>query len=195
MPRGQNLTPAHQRRASAAQKVKHATSLGVWGRTGYQSCVERLGVDERGCRVFAVMGGKARMAHCPGGFDGLSHAQKRAARLRIAGSQITATEWQAILAAHNYMCVDCGTGGDVSNPLCRDHIVSLALGGSNAPTNITVRCRSCNSRKHICLDGDDPDAPPPLLSDNDNSTPPDYLAAHESLSVCQDDLDSDYDIL
>ena len=195
MTRGQNLSQEHQRRASRAQKDKHGAKLAEWGRAGYAACVERFGVDERGCLVFAVMGGTARMAHCPGGFDGFSHRQKRAARLQLAGPQITPAEWRAILAAHNFQCRDCGTAGDSRNPLCRDHKVPLALGGTNAPDNITVRCRSCNSRKHIRTDGDDPDAPQPHIADAEYSPSPDHLAAHESRIICQSDLDSDYDIL
>jgi 5-methylcytosine-specific restriction endonuclease McrA len=31
---------------------------------------------------------------------------------------------------------------------CLDHVLPLSRGGSNAPTNLVVACRSCNSRKH-----------------------------------------------
>lgn len=41
-------------------------------------------------------------------------------------------------------CVDCGTYDD----LTVDHRVPLSAGGTNAASNLVVRCRMCNSAKH-----------------------------------------------
>lgn len=40
-------------------------------------------------------------------------------------------------------CVDCGTYDD----LTVDHRTPLSAGGTNAWSNLVVRCRACNSRK------------------------------------------------
>lgn len=41
-------------------------------------------------------------------------------------------------------CVDCGTLQD----LTVDHRRPISQGGTNDPSNLVVRCRPCNSRKH-----------------------------------------------
>lgn len=41
-------------------------------------------------------------------------------------------------------CVDCKSYDD----LTIDHIIPLSQGGTNNLSNLVVRCRACNSRKH-----------------------------------------------
>lgn len=50
---------------------------------------------------------------------------------------------RAIRAGMYGPCVDCGTWSELE----ADHVVSLARGGTNALSNLAVRCRSCNARK------------------------------------------------
>lgn len=47
----------------------------------------------------------------------------------------------------DYMCVYCG-GDDY---LTIDHIIPLKLGGNDEFENLTVACRSCNSKKNARL--------------------------------------------
>lgn len=49
-----------------------------------------------------------------------------------------------ILEQDDFTCQICG---DTDGPLEIDHIVPLALGGTNDIENLQVLCRSCNRRK------------------------------------------------
>ena len=55
-----------------------------------------------------------------------------------------------IMKRDGYTCVYCGAYG-ANAELEIDHIVPHAKGGSNHPGNLTVSCRSCNSKKRIAL--------------------------------------------
>ncbi|MEU8379766.1 HNH endonuclease signature motif containing protein [Streptosporangium sp. NPDC048865] len=44
-------------------------------------------------------------------------------------------------------CVDCDHRGSEENPLTCDHVVPKSAGGTDEWSNLTVRCRSCNSAK------------------------------------------------
>jgi 5-methylcytosine-specific restriction endonuclease McrA len=68
----------------------------------------------------------------------------RSARERGAEGLHTHEEWQAVIEGQNGKCNLCG----VKRKLERDHIVSIAVGGSNYSDNIQGLCRSCNARKH-----------------------------------------------
>ena len=57
---------------------------------------------------------------------------------RVTGDDILNAREEA-----NHQCIYCGS----TERLSVEHIVPLALGGSNAPENITVACFLCNSRK------------------------------------------------
>jgi 5-methylcytosine-specific restriction protein A len=46
----------------------------------------------------------------------------------------------------NYQCCSCGQTQDTS-ALEIDHIVSLAMGGTNDISNLQTLCRTCNARK------------------------------------------------
>lgn len=50
---------------------------------------------------------------------------------------------EGILKRDNYSCVYCGS----TENICIDHIIPLVSGGSNAPDNLAVACKSCNSGK------------------------------------------------
>ena len=68
---------------------------------------------------------------------------RRVRRLNNGGSH-TAEEWAAVCAANEHRCNHCGC---VPTTLTRDHIVPLALGGTDDIENIQPLCRSCNCRK------------------------------------------------
>ena len=72
----------------------------------------------------------------------------RADRMRAAralGSH-TAEEWEEILEQCEGRCMKCGYRADGWRP-CKDHIVPIALGGSDAASNLQPLCRQCNTGK------------------------------------------------
>ena len=50
---------------------------------------------------------------------------------------------QQVHARDRYLCLHCGTPGD----LTLDHIVPWSLGGTDDPANLQTLCRVCNARK------------------------------------------------
>jgi 5-methylcytosine-specific restriction endonuclease McrA len=70
-----------------------------------------------------------------------AHRQREAQKR--GGGTYSREEWLALLKSHEGKCAKCGATEDIT----ADHIVPLALGGSNTIDNIQPLCRSCNSRK------------------------------------------------
>lgn len=69
-------------------------------------------------------------------------------RLAIgAGGRPSSREWAALRDAKfteaGHRCIYCQATG----PLALDHIVPVARGGSNHPSNLVAACRPCNSSK------------------------------------------------
>jgi 5-methylcytosine-specific restriction endonuclease McrA len=55
-----------------------------------------------------------------------------------------------LFARDGYKCQYCGRPSNVLRPreaLTRDHLVPLSRGGTNAWTNVTTACSTCNTRK------------------------------------------------
>lgn len=71
----------------------------------------------------------------------------RAQRLSEARERGTHTEaeWLAILEKFDYRCVRCACTPD-GGP-CKDHIVPIYQGGSDAADNLQPLCRECNTGK------------------------------------------------
>ena len=67
----------------------------------------------------------------------------RARKASAPVCDLTAEQWEAIKTQHNHKCVVCGSIDDIT----MDHIIPLSKGGSHTANNVTVLCRSCNSRK------------------------------------------------
>lgn len=59
-----------------------------------------------------------------------------------------------ILRRDNYQCRYCGASAP-DTPLTVDHVVPVALGGSDDPGNLVTACRDCNAGKSASA----PDAP------------------------------------
>jgi hypothetical protein len=52
-----------------------------------------------------------------------------------------------ILRRDNHACRYCGAPAAPDTPLTVDHVVPVALGGSDDPSNLVAACRDCNSGK------------------------------------------------
>lgn len=75
----------------------------------------------------------------------LPYASKRRARLRAATGSFTHSDVERIHRLQRGRCAGCRVA--LGTKYHRDHIVPLALGGSNQPTNIQLMCRPCNLSK------------------------------------------------
>lgn len=73
-----------------------------------------------------------------------ANAAKRRARVKNAGGQFTASEFAAVCDKYGGNCIGPGPH---SGKLTADHVVPLALGGSNDISNIQPLCKHCNCSK------------------------------------------------
>ena len=71
----------------------------------------------------------------------------RRARKRGAGGTYTIKDIQFLARSQKSLCIYCRTAIAKQNWHV-DHIVPLALGGSNDKTNLQLLCATCNLRKH-----------------------------------------------
>lgn len=71
---------------------------------------------------------------------------RRRARIVGAGGSFTRAEWVALKEQYGNKCLSCGrTEAEVK--ITPDHVIPLALGGSNTIDNIQPLCWSCNAAK------------------------------------------------
>lgn len=71
-------------------------------------------------------------------------------RKRKAKGQFLPNQWQELKKQFNFACVKC----KIKEPFIKleaDHIIPLALGGTNFITNIQPLCRSCNGQKYLSI--------------------------------------------
>lgn len=74
-----------------------------------------------------------------------SRGQRRRFRLTDATSPgVSVAEWLWIVSEHGNACVYCCA---TDRKLTRDHLVPLALGGLDEPTNVVPACLKCNCSK------------------------------------------------
>lgn len=71
--------------------------------------------------------------------------RRRARRMNASGTH-TASEWKELCATHGYRCLACGKQ-EPDIKLTADHILPLAMGGTNDISNIQPLCGPCNSSK------------------------------------------------
>jgi 5-methylcytosine-specific restriction endonuclease McrA len=71
-------------------------------------------------------------------------AHTRRTRKHQAGGSYTPQEWEALCALFGHRCLCCGAEGT----LTVDHIIPLALRGSNSIHNLQPLCGSCNKKKN-----------------------------------------------
>ena len=71
---------------------------------------------------------------------------RRRARKLNAEGDFTVGEFETLCEGHGNLCLRCGRGEVLLTP---DHILPLALGGSNLISNIQPLCGACNSWKNV----------------------------------------------
>lgn len=76
-----------------------------------------------------------------------SNRNTRAKRRGAEGSH-TAQDIRNILARQKYKCAECGTSVRKKSNRHVDHIMPIALGGTNWPNNLQILCPKCNQQKH-----------------------------------------------
>lgn len=74
-----------------------------------------------------------------------AHSRTRRARRRGADGVHTGEDILRIHAAQKYKCAECGVSTKKAKHV--DHIMPLALGGSNWPENLQILCPLCNDIK------------------------------------------------
>ncbi len=74
-----------------------------------------------------------------------ANRQNRRARLRNAQGSFTFKEWRAKVEQYKGRCHWCGK--KIKGALHADHLIALAVGGSNGIGNIVPACAACNLRK------------------------------------------------
>ena len=70
----------------------------------------------------------------------------RRERIKKYGGSHSLGEWEKLKAQYNWTCPSCNKNEPYIQ-LTRDHIVPIAMGGSDNIENIQPLCISCNSRK------------------------------------------------
>lgn len=77
----------------------------------------------------------------------LASGNKRRARIRGVGGTYVPADITNILKQQKYKCAECGTSVRKRENRNIDHVLPLALGGTNWPSNLQVLCPSCNFSK------------------------------------------------
>ena len=77
-----------------------------------------------------------------------AHHSKRRARKSGAGGSFTAKDVSFLLKRQRQKCAHAWCRASLSSGFHRDHIIPLALGGSNGRRNLQLLCPPCNLRKN-----------------------------------------------
>ena len=73
------------------------------------------------------------------------YAKRRKRRLEAVDNDLSATQWNALLAAWHTACAYCGEAG---RALQRDCVLPISRGGRYTLDNVVPACASCNASKH-----------------------------------------------
>lgn len=79
------------------------------------------------------------------------YSRNRRSRIKGNGGTHTEEDVLAILEKQKFKCAECGKSVKKRTSRHVDHIVPLARGGSNGPTNLQILCSTCNQEKW-CID-------------------------------------------
>lgn len=119
---------AKRRAYYAANPKPHLTRVAVW-REGKRDAL----------RQYAKAYGAAHLQ------EALARNRTRRARVMASGGKHTAADVRAIFGLQKGRCAHCRTG--IKSGWHVDHILPLALGGSNDRRNLQLLCAPCNLRK------------------------------------------------
>lgn len=72
------------------------------------------------------------------------YARRRAARVAARDNDLTAEQWQALVAEWGLACAYCGATG---RALQRDCVLPISRGGRYSLDNVVPACASCNTSK------------------------------------------------
>lgn len=76
-----------------------------------------------------------------------ARSHRRRARARNASGRHTGEDIKMVFARDGNKCLRCGA----TERLTIDHVVPLAVGGSDAVDNLQTLCKSCNAWKGTCI--------------------------------------------
>jgi 5-methylcytosine-specific restriction endonuclease McrA len=137
---------AHKAKA-AAYRVAHKAEAAACGAAHYAA--HKAEACARGVAYYAAHKADAcayKAAYCAANPEKVRvHKHTRRARKAGAEGRFTAEDVKRIRCAQKDKCAVCRIG--LKGRGHRDHIISLAAGGSNWPTNIQLLCGSCNHCK------------------------------------------------
>lgn len=68
--------------------------------------------------------------------------RERQHKKRISGKH-TAEQWAEVLERYNYQCLCCGSADNIQ----KDHIMPIALDGTDNIDNLQPLCATCNNKK------------------------------------------------
>lgn len=75
--------------------------------------------------------------------------RNRKSALKNASGKVTVLEWEEIKDKYGNKCLRCGRS---EVKLTMDHVIPIAVGGSNTADNIQPLCGSCNSKKNTKIE-------------------------------------------
>jgi 5-methylcytosine-specific restriction endonuclease McrA len=114
----------------------------------YRANAERASQQARERRLADPARNKARCAAWGKANPGKKRALdlRRRRRIEFNGGHYTGVEWAALKARYDYRCLMCGRS-EPEIKLTFDHVVPVALGGTNDIGNGQPLCRPCNLSK------------------------------------------------
>lgn len=77
-----------------------------------------------------------------------SRVRNRRARIRNSEGTHNERDIEAILVRQKFKCAECGTTVKERSNRQVDHIMPIALGGANWPSNLQILCPLCNQKKN-----------------------------------------------
>lgn len=126
-----------------ANPEKHKASVRKWQKANPAKVAEMDAASRR--RRAASIKAYARARHKENPLLAAAAKAARRARKRLIGGKHTAADLAAIYAAQKGKCAYCKVS--IKTGRHADHIVPLALGGTNDKTNIQMLCAPCNLSK------------------------------------------------